>query len=255
MIVDIHAHPGYSHDLKGLRKEFRAALRAAGYHGVDWICLNSLGDWTPSPSASAVRKANDAVSSLMTDHPDRVIGFCYVNPTRPEEALREIERCVVDGGMGGIKLWTACKASDERVRVIAERSVELGVPILQHAWYDATGGGDEASTPADVAALAAQCPKAQIVMAHLTGAGEQGVADVAPHPNVCVDISGGEPEAGLIELAVRRLGARRVVLGTDTPIRSYGATLGKVHGARLTRRQRELILGENARRLLRRRFG
>jgi predicted TIM-barrel fold metal-dependent hydrolase len=255
VIIDIHAHPGYSRNLTGLRREFRSALRAAKHHGVDLICLNSLGDWTESPTAAWVRKANDAVMALMSDHPDRVAGFCYLNPRHQRESQAEVERCIVRGGMVGVKLWTACRADDRRLDAIAARAAELGAPILQHAWYDAGGNADNASTPAEVAELGRRHPEAAIIMAHLTGAGERGLADIAPYPNICVDTSGGDPEAGLVELAVKRLGARRVIFGTDTPIRSYGATLGKILGASITPRQRRLILGENARRLLGRRSG
>jgi len=250
VIIDIHAHPGYSHDLKGMREEFRPALRAAERYGVAWICLNSIADWTPSPTPARVRKGNDAVAALMADHPDRVLGFCFLNPRYPDDALREIDRCVVQGGMAGIKLWTACKADDERVDPIARRAAELGVPIHQHAWYKAEGNTSNESTPADVAALAQRHPDTMLVMAHLTGAGERGIADIAPYENLHVDISGGEPESGFVELAVQRLGARRVLFGTDNPVRSYGMTLGKVLAARITARQRDLILQGNARRLL-----
>jgi len=255
VIIDFHAHPGFGRDLQRLRAEFRDTLRAADHHQVDWICLNAIADWTPSPSAAEVRKGNDIILSLMAEHPQRVIGFCYVNPNDADESMQEIERCVVEGGMAGIKLWQACKASDRRVDPIAQRAAELGVPILQHAWYNVLGNGETESTPADVAQMAARHPKTKIVMAHLTGAGERGLADIAPFENVCVDISGGEPEAGMVEMAVARLGAERVVFGTDTPIRSYGATLGKVLEARLNAGQRALILGGNARRLLGRRLG
>lgn len=250
MIIDIHAHPGYSQELKGMREEFRPALRAAERYDVAWICLNAIADWTPSPTPARVRKGNDAVAALMSDYPDRVLGFCYVNPRYPDDALREIDRCIVQGGMAGIKLWTACKASDERVDPIARRAAELGVPILQHAWYKAEGNGANESTPADVAAIAARHPDTMFVMAHLTGAGERGISDIAPYENLHVDISGGEPEAGFVELAVRRLGARRVLFGTDNPVRSYGMTLGKVLAAGVTARQRDQILQGNARRLL-----
>lgn len=254
MIIDIHAHPGYSQDLKGMREEFRPALRAAERYDVAWICLNAIADWTPSPTPARVRKGNDAVAALMSDYPDRVLGFCYLNPRYPDDALREIDRCIVQGGMAGIKLWTACKASDERVDPIARRAAELGVPILQHAWYKAEGNGANETTPADVAAIAARHPDTMFVMAHLTGAGERGISDIAPYENLHVDISGGEPEAGFVELAVRRLGARRVLFGTDNPVRSYGMTLGKVLAARLTARQRDHILQGNARRLLEQRL-
>jgi len=254
VIIDFHAHPGFSHDLKGMRAEFRPALRAAKHHGIDWVCLNALADWTESPTPVRVRKANDAVLALMEDYPDRVLRFCYVNPRYPDDSMKEIERCVVRGGMAGIKLWIACSARDKRVDAIAQRAAELRVPILQHAWYNARGQKPNESTPADVAAMAAKHPDTMIVMAHLTGAGERGISEIAPYENLSVDISGGEPEAGVVELAVKKLGANRVVFGTDTPIRSYGMTLGKVVGAKLTAREKKLILGGNAEQLLSRRL-
>lgn len=240
--------------MKGMRAEFRPALRAAKHHGVDWICLNALADWTESPTPVRVRKANDAVLALMEDYPDRVLGFCYVNPRYPDDSMKEIERCVVREGMAGIKLWIACSARDKRVDAIAQRAAELRVPILQHAWHNARGQKPNESTPADVAAMAAKHPDTMIVMAHLTGAGERGISEIAPYENLSVDISGGEPEAGMVELAAKKLGANRVVFGTDTPIRSYGMTLGKVVGAKLTAREKKLILGGNAQRLLGRRL-
>jgi len=249
LIIDIHAHPGYSQSLEGLRGECQALLRAAAHHRVDTICLNSLADWTESPDPDRVREGNDAVLALVAEHPDRLLGFCYVNPCYPQQALEEIDRGLA-AGMVGIKLWVACKASDARVDPIARRAAELGVPILQHAWYKAQGQLANESTPADVAALAARYPETQIVMAHLTGAGERGLADIVPYGNISVDLSGSDPEAGLTELAVRTLGPRRVLFGTDAPIRSYGASLGKVYGARLSPRDRRLVLGENAARLL-----
>ena len=83
---------------------------------------------------------------------------------------------------------------------------------------------------------------------------ERGLADIQPYSNVCVDFAGGEPEATWVERAVQWLGAERVVFGTDTPIRSYGSSLGRVYEAKLAERQRALILSGNARRLLGRRF-
>jgi hypothetical protein len=250
MIIDFHAHPGYSQDLNTLRREFPPALRAADHHGVDRVCICSLADWTRSPRPNALRRGNDQVLALMAEHAGRVLGFCYVNPIYPKAALAEIERCIVGEGMAGIKLWIACKASDERVDVVARRAAELGVPILQHAWYNVLGGYKTESTPAEVATMAARNPDTMIVMAHLSGVAERGISDIAPYPNLLVDVAGGEPEAGVVEMAVGRFGAERVVFGTDTPIRSYGATLGKIMGARITARERSMILGGNAERLL-----
>jgi hypothetical protein len=248
-IIDFHVHPGFSRSREAQRAEMERIVREARFHHVDRICLSALGDLSESPTPEQVREANDAALGLMSEYPEQVIGFCYVNPRYPEEALQEIDRCV-EAGMAGIKLLISCHASDQLVDPIASRAAQLRLPILQHAWYKRQDQGPNESTPADVGALAARHPETMIVMAHLTGCGERGIAEIAPYHNLLVDTSGSEPEAGVTELAVRKLGARRVVFGTDASGRGYGAALGKVYGAKLSPRQKALILGGNAARLL-----
>jgi len=255
LIIDFHAHPGYSRDLDGLRREFGPSMQAADHYRVRYVCICSLADWSPSPTPDAIRTGNDNTLALMADYPDRVLGLCYVNPRYPDEALEEIDRCITREGMAGIKLWIACRASDPLMDPMAEKAAALGVPILNHAAYLHRNQPADPNTPADVALWAAKHPRTMIVMAHMAPCRERGLVDIAPYPNVHIDCSGYEPESGWTELAVRRLGAERVVFGTDTPIRSYGMSLGKVLGARLTARQRALILGGNSKRLLARRLG
>jgi len=252
--IDFHTHPGFAHTLDAAREAFRPMLQEARFHGVDRMCVAHIGEYWPSPTPEQIRGCNDVTVGLMRDYPEVVIGLCYLNPHHGREALREIDRCVA-AGMAGIKLWIACKAGDKAVDPVAARAGELGLPILQHAWYKVEGEGPNESTPADVAALASRHPQTVIVMAHLSGCGERGLADIAPFDNALVDTSGGDPEAGVTELAVQRLGAHRVVFGTDSPIRSCGTTLGKVLGAKLTVGQRAAILGGNAARLFAGRLG
>ena len=86
-----------------------------------------------------------------------VIGYCILNPMDGKKfCLEEIERCVVEGGMSGIKLWCAVIMSNPKVDCIAERSAELRIPILQHTWYKTVEKGRWESCPADVA----ECAKA-----------------------------------------------------------------------------------------------
>ena len=57
-------------------------------------------------------------------------------------------------------------------------------------------------------------------------------------------------EFGAVEMAVRELGAQRVVYGSDAAGRSFATQLGKVMGAEIPEPARRLILGENLRRML-----
>jgi predicted TIM-barrel fold metal-dependent hydrolase len=51
-------------------------------------------------------------------------------------------------------------------------------------------------------------------------------------------------------MAVRELGADRVLFGSDVGGRSFASQLGKVRGAEISEASKELILGKNLRRLL-----
>jgi predicted TIM-barrel fold metal-dependent hydrolase len=87
-------------------------------------------------------------------------------------------------------------------------------------------------------------------MAHLNGCGERGVLDILDTTNVFVDTSGGQPEAGVLEFAVARLGAKRILFGSDWPIRDFGVQVGRILGAELTKTERDMIFSGNARRIL-----
>jgi predicted TIM-barrel fold metal-dependent hydrolase len=65
-----------------------------------------------------------------------------------------------------------------------------------------------------------------------------------------VETSGFDPTAGFIEMAVRELGARRILYGGHLPSRSLATELSKVLGAAISDEERMLIFGENFRRLL-----
>ncbi len=67
---------------------------------------------------------------------------------------------------------------------------------------------------------------------------------------MAIGLAGSDPTAGFVEMAVRELGPRRIVYGSDVPGRSFASQLAKVKGADIAEVDRRLILGENLRRLL-----
>ena len=102
----------------------------------------------------------------------------------------------------------------------------------------------------DLATLAARHPNAKIICGHTGGDWEQGIRAVRAQPNISVDLGGGDPVAGITEMAVRELGATRVIYGSDAPGRSFASQLAKVHGAEISDEAKNTILGSNLKRLL-----
>jgi predicted TIM-barrel fold metal-dependent hydrolase len=252
MYIDFHTHLGTSGP-EPSNEELARAERLAQTHGIAKIVLlgNVTAQGGPNPTEADISDLNTHTLAVMDKLPQLFIGFCYLNPSHSEQFnLAEIERCVIKGGMKGIKLWIAVKATDTRLDHIMARAAALGVPVMHHAWYKQTSYSFQESTPAEIANLARRWPQVTIVMAHLSGCRERGVTDIAELPNVYIDTSGSQPDAGMVEYAVKRLGAERVLYGSDWCLRDFGTQLGRVQGASLSDTERNLILYGNARRLL-----
>ena len=69
-------------------------------------------------------------------------------------------------------------------------------------------------------------------------------------PSVYLDTSGSVPDEGVIEMAVKVLGAERLLFGCDL---SLSASVGRIRSADLDEDSRRRILGGNMRRILQRR--
>ena len=141
-----------------------------------------------------------------------------------------------------------CNASE--LDPIISRAAELKAVIFQHTWLKITGNLPGESTPFDLVQLAARHPNATLICGHSGGDWERGLRVIRPHKHVFADLAGGDPTAGITEMAVRELGAERVIYGSDVAGRSFASQLAKVHGATISDDAKRLILGENLRRLL-----
>jgi len=226
-------------------------LDFAGRLGIERIVMHMGTSFVEDPSPEEVRRQNDEVLRAVAHAPQRVFGFVYVNPKHGQESLRELDRCVRDGPMVGVKLWIAIRCSRPELDPIVRRAAELKVPLLQHA-YDRVGSNMPGeSSCADVAALALRHPDASFLCAHTGNDWERGLRAIRAAGNVLAEVSGSDPTAGFVEMAVRELGAERVVFGSDAGGRSFASQLAKVLSADLPEPAKRLILRGNLQRLLR----
>ncbi len=249
MILDVHCHLA---GLPGVTPDDRMArlLESADRFGVDRVCVSMGLTWLAVPTPADFRRQNDQVLAGLEHWGERAFGFAYLNPHFVDESLAELDRCVARGPMVGVKLWVARRCADEQIDPIVRRATELNAVVFQHTWWKATGNEPGESTPADLAALAGRHPRATLVAGHTGGDWERGVRAIRPFANVYADLAGSDPTAGMTEMAVRELGAERVLFGSDAPGRSFASQLAKVTGADVSDDAKRLILGENLKRLL-----
>lgn len=204
-------------------------------------------------SAEQIREVNDESARIQAMFPDYFRFFCFLNPTLGERAVfSEVERCVTKFGFIGLKLEICNNARDACMDAVMEAAKKWKIAVLQHSWSQ-THLRERSfhSDPEDTANLARRHPEVTVIMPHLTGIGVRGVLEAKGVPNLYVDLSGGLADDGLLEYAVEQLGADHVLYGSDLPIRSPAVALARVTSSRLTAQQKAMILGGNARRILR----
>ena len=249
-IWDLHCHLS---GVPGSTPEERLGnlLEYADRMGIARLCVFMGMTWCYDPSPEKIRQENDEVLRAIRRFPDRAFGFVYLNPKHTQASLDELNRCVCDGPMVGVKLWVAQRCNAPELDPLIERAAELKAIVYQHTWLKITGNLAGESTPMDVAELASRHPHATIICGHSGGDWELGLRTIRPLRHVYADLAGGDPAAGFTEMAVRELGAERVLYGSDAGGRCFASQLAKVHGADIPDAAKRLILGENLKRLLR----
>jgi predicted TIM-barrel fold metal-dependent hydrolase len=248
-IWDLHCHltgvPGRTPD------ELMAALIArADRMGIERLIVFMGYPMVMDPPAVELRRQNDQVLQALSHWHHRAFGFAYVSPNHVEASLREIDRCVRDGPMVGIKLWVARRCNDPAIDPIIARAGELKAAIYQHTWIKAGGSLPGESLPGDLVALAARHPNTPLICGHTGGNWELGIRTVRATSNISIDLAGSDPTAGFVEMAVRELGPNRIIYGSDVGGRGFASQLSKVRSTAISAADRGTILGGNLRAML-----
>ncbi len=248
MVIDAHAHLAWRGGA-GWQERDRGLIDAADRLGIDKLACSNL-----CPSRPAVpedfRQGNEWVLDSMQEYPERILGYCYVNPGWIEEATEEVRRRI-DQGFIGVKLYNEYPCDEPVVFPLVELCIELDVPILHHAGHSHyyVERQPRMSGGTHIASLANRYPEATIICGHLGGGGdwEWQIKALRSAPTAYADTSGSVVDEGMIEMAVDILGAERLLFACDM---SMTAGVGKVRGAQITDEQREMILGRNFQRIL-----
>ncbi|HHH76221.1 MAG TPA: amidohydrolase [Phycisphaerae bacterium] len=184
--------------------------------------------------APIVYASNEYVCSLVSEHPDRLLGFASVNPHDPQ-APAVLETAVKEMGLKGLKLHPPLQnfyPDDKAVFPIYEKAVELDIPVVFHVGTTPFGSMcrlDQAN-PLLIDAIAVAFPSLRILLTHLgTLWHNESFMVVEKNPNVFIDTAAYITEIPQILTSdiVRRIGPDKIIFGTDYPM-PYGS-----HGHRM----------------------
>lgn len=238
-VVDAHVHLGKCRVFgRDLHEE--DVLNSMDEHNIGVSIVQ------PYPGAPDPFAVHDAIAALGAST-GRVVGLASLNPHRDEgEYFAEIERCVRQLGFVGVKLHTIGHALDPGsadATTVFSTAAELGVPVMVH-----TGPGLPFADPALLIAPARRFPGVTIVLAHAGAAIVTGnaiaVAEVCD--NIVLETSWCRP--GDIGVMVSRIGADRVMFGTDAP-NNVATEIAKYGSIGLDDASIDAVLGGTARRI------
>lgn len=208
----------------------------------------SLAYWFGMPGRETeneyakVKAENDWVAQEVTRFPNRLIGFCSVNPLK-EYALEELERCTRRLRLSGLKLHLANSDVDlrnprhiEQLRRVFRTANDLKIPIVIHmrTRKPSYGRHDAEIFLRDVLPAAPDIP---VQIAHMAGWGGYDTNTDQALAAFAEAISAGNPHAKklyfdlttvavtrqtaktrkMIAERIRQIGLQRILFGSDTP--------------------------------------
>jgi len=238
---------------------------------------------------AAARTTNDGIAQMVAAHPTRLRGMATLPMQDPDAAIAELERVVRDHGFRAVEVGCTVQGaqlSEPRLRPILRRAAELDVFLFAHphfvggvrdqleCWYLANLVGH----PLDTVLMAShlmfsgtldELPDLKIVLAHGGGYLPYQIGRLA-HGHECRTETKAQTKTSPLDLLRRfwcdalthdamalrylvdRVGADRVVVGTDAPY-DMGeedplGMLDQLSG--LSNQQRDMIHGLNALSLL-----
>ncbi|WP_448002408.1 amidohydrolase family protein [Agromyces bauzanensis] len=195
---------------------------------------------------------------------DVLIPFGSVDPLQGEAAVEEARRQALELGVRGFKFHPTVQAFDPsspEFTPLFAAIEELGLPIIVHTGQTGAGAGLPGgwgfrlslSNPMLLDDVAARHADLQIVMAHPSVPWQDEALSVATHKaNAWIDLSGWSPKyfAPSLVRAARTYLTHKVLFGTDFPALTPERWLGDFELLELDGEIRELILKQNAVRLL-----
>lgn len=136
---------------------------------------------------------NEYVAEYVGKHPEKLIGFCSVDPS-DTDAIEQLEYAVNSLGLRGLKMgpiYQNVHPADERFKRVLAAAERLQIPVLLHQGTTFCSNVSlEVANPVLLESLALQFPQLRMVIAHLGHPWtSETLVMIRKHRNLYSDIS------------------------------------------------------------------
>lgn len=243
MIIDVHAHWGpWFFSASG--GDMDENLRVMGLHGIDLQLVSAVEAVVYDPPAG-----NAAMARALVGRPG-LRGMLVVDPRDLATAEADLAAHLPGGLFAGAKIHThysRTPAGSPDLAAALRLLTAAGLPVLVHTW------GREI---VDLGDVVAGVDGARVIAAHLGGPDWRLAPEAAARTDrLWFDPCWSMAEGGRIRWVVDRIGADRLVFGSDATLIDPAVTLGSIDAAGLASDELDAVLHGNARTIFGARLG
>jgi uncharacterized protein len=245
-VLDCHGHFGTHVDFPAYKADAESMVAV-----MDCLNIERLAVTSTRACYNDCPRGNAEIEGLLKRYPERFFGYVTVKPNPPGQALQELDRWAYFHKPPLIKLHPGLHhypVTGLHYRPIWDYANSTGAMVLVHTW-----DSDPNCGPLLFPAIATEHPRARILLGHsgVTWRGYHQAMEAAENAsNLYLDLSGSQRHRLILERCVERVGAERILFGSDLPYLEASMTLAHVLTARISDEAKELILRENFLRLL-----
>jgi uncharacterized protein len=190
---------------------------------------------------------NEYVADYVGRHPEKLIGFCSVDP-HDADAVEQLDDAVTRLGLRGLKvgpIYQNVHPSSERFVALMARAEQLGVPVMIHQGTTFCSNVSlELANPMLLQPIALKFPRLRMVIAHM---GHPWIAEtlvlIRKHRHLYTDISALYYRPwqfyNALVMAMEYGVLDRLLFGTDYPFTTPESTMAAV------RKVNEMAAGTN----------
>jgi len=212
-------------------------------------------------SPELCRETNDYILDSVSRYPDRLIGFCSIQPRAGDAAVAELERCAKAGARGIGEMKSDIQGFDladkATMKPVVDTMIKYDMILLTHS-SEPVGHqyiGKGSITPDILYSFILGFPDLKLVCAHWGG----GLPFYALMPevakaltNVFFDTAATiflyQPQ--IFKQVSEIIGSEKILFGSDYPLISPSRIITQIQSLELPEEDKSKILGDNAQKLL-----
>lgn len=242
MLIDAHAHMDEC-PIRGYFDPPDKVVAIMDRCGIDKAVVSTYRN---APEADP--RIVEYVAEGVAKYPNRLIPFIRLNPRYGDMAIEVLDRAVGEFGFQGVKLHPASynliPFGDATVNIL-KRAADYDIPVLVHCTDEMM------CLPLQMEMAMERSPRTKVILAHVGGFyhTEDVIRVCERKENAYIDTS-EIPNSQKIKTAVSRLGAERILFGTDIPTDNPELEIYKITAAELGKAAEEMIFFRNAAKLL-----